>query len=84
MRRCTVYHNACVHTPANISYEGWLVQILNDSYAVRAVVANEDGTLRTHDVDRVRLHVPARLDLISGAPRRAIGTHGVGLPADEN
>jgi hypothetical protein len=84
MRRCAIYFGHAGHD-GQVSYEGWLVSVYSTGHSDYAVCVNDKGLMRSHPLHNVKmLQVPSRIHLMDGAPRRAIGTHGDGLPADEN
>lgn len=55
-----------------------------DYKSVYCLVADQNGHINNHGSEYVRIHVPVMLDLMTGRPVAAHGTHGDGLPADEN
>lgn len=79
MRRCTVYQN---HGWRTALYEGWLVQVYSIKNTDYAVCVDENGMMSSFPLGNVKLHVPTRVDLMDGAPRRAADTRADGPPYD--
>jgi hypothetical protein len=82
MRRCTVYNRRGWKPGDTVHFEGWLLSVDPEGTYQHCSVVDEDGRIRTPYTNQVRVHVPTRVDLMDGTPRR--GIHGDGLPADEN